>query len=42
MTKVGQTELDEFQVVQVQPLVDFSSVESVVVLISNKPRPEMP
>jgi rod shape-determining protein MreC len=42
VTKVGQTELDEFQVVQVQPLVDFSSVESVVVLISNKPRPQMP
>jgi len=42
VTKVGQNELDEFQVVQVQPLVDFSSVESVVVLISNKPRPQMP
>lgn len=42
VTKVGQSELDEFQVVQVQPLVDFSSVEAVVVLISNKPRPRMP
>ena len=28
--------------VQVQPLVDFSSVEAVVVLISDKPRPQMP
>lgn len=42
VTKVGQTELDEFQVVQVQPLVDFSSIEAVVVLVSDKPRPHMP
>jgi rod shape-determining protein MreC len=42
VTKVGQNELDEFQVVQVMPLVDFSSVETVVVLISDKPRPQMP
>jgi len=42
VTKVGQTELDEFQVVQVMPLVDFSSLEAVVVLVSDKPRPRMP
>jgi rod shape-determining protein MreC len=42
VTKVGQTELDEFQVVQVMPLVDFSSLEAVVVLVSDKPRPHMP
>ena len=42
VTKIGQTDIDPFQDVQVQPLVDFSSVEAVVVLISDKPRPQMP
>ena len=42
VTKVGQTDIDPFQDVQVVPLVDFSSVEAVVVLISDKPRPRMP
>ena len=42
VTKVGQTDIDPFQDVQVMPLVDFSSVEAVVVLISDKPRPRMP
>lgn len=42
VTKVGQTDIDPFQDVQVQPLVDFSSLEAVVVLVSNKPRPQMP
>jgi rod shape-determining protein MreC len=42
VTKVGQTDIDPFQDVQVMPLVDFSSLEAVVVLISDKPRPQMP
>ena len=42
VTKVGQTDIDAFQDVQVMPLVDFSSVEAVVVLVSDKPRPRMP
>ena len=42
VTKVGQTDIDPFQEVQVVPLVDFSSIDVVVVLISDKPRPRMP
>jgi cell shape-determining protein MreC len=42
VTKVGQTDIDPFQNVQVMPLVDFSSLEVVVVLVSDKPRPKMP
>ena len=42
VTKVGQTDIDPFQDVQVMPLVDFSSLETVIVLVSNKPRPKMP
>jgi rod shape-determining protein MreC len=42
VTKVGQTEINEFQNVQVVPLVDFGSLETVIVLVSDKPRPRMP
>lgn len=42
VTKVGQTEIDSFQNVQVLPLVDFGALEVVVVLVSDKPRPRMP
>jgi rod shape-determining protein MreC len=42
VTKVGQTEINSFQNVQVMPLVDFSSIEFVDVLVSGKPRPRMP
>ena len=42
VTKVGQTDIDAFQNVQVMPLVDFSSLEAVIVLVSDKPRPQMP
>ena len=42
VTKVGQTDIDSFQNVQVMPLVDFSSLEAVIVLVSDKPRPRMP
>ena len=40
--KVGQTEIDSFQNVQILPLVDFSSLDAVIVLVSDKPRPQMP
>jgi rod shape-determining protein MreC len=42
VTKVGQTDVDPFQDVQVMPRVDFTSLQFVLVLASNKPRPQMP
>jgi rod shape-determining protein MreC len=42
VTRVGQTDVDPFQDVQVMPSVDFSSLQSVLVLASNKPRRQMP
>jgi len=40
--KVGQDEIDSFQNVQILPSVDFSSLDAVIVLVSDKPRPRMP
>ena len=42
MTKVGQTDVDPFQDVQLMPFVDFTSLDSVLVLAGDKPRPAMP
>jgi rod shape-determining protein MreC len=42
VTKVGQTDIDPFQDVQVLPRVDFSSLSVVLVLVSDKPRLRMP
>jgi rod shape-determining protein MreC len=42
VTRVGQTDVDAFQDVQVMPSVDFSSLQYVLVLASNKPRQQMP
>ena len=42
VTKVGQTDVDPFQDIQVMPYVDFSSLQSVLVLASKEPRPQMP
>ena len=42
VTRVGQTDVDPFQDVQVMPFVDFSSLQYVLVLASHKPRPQMP
>jgi rod shape-determining protein MreC len=42
VTKVGQTDVDPFQDVQVMPFVDFTSLDYVLVLASDKPRPTMP
>ena len=42
VTKVGQTDVDPFQDIQVMPYVDFSSLQYVLVLVSKKPLPKMP
>jgi rod shape-determining protein MreC len=42
VTKVGQTDVDPFQDVQVMPFVDFTSLDYVLVLVSHKARPQMP
>ena len=42
VTKVGQTDVDPFQDVQVMPFVDFTSLDYVLVLASDKPRPKVP
>lgn len=42
VTSVGQTDTDTFKQIQVSPFVDFGSLESVVVLLSRKPQPELP
>jgi rod shape-determining protein MreC len=42
VTRVGQTDVDSFQDIQVMPSVDFSSLQFVLVLASKKPRPQMP
>ena len=42
VTKVGQTDVDAYQDIQVMPYVDFSSLQFVLVLASKKPRPQMP
>jgi rod shape-determining protein MreC len=42
VTKVGQTDVDPFQDVQVMPFVDFTSLDYVLVLASKGPRPKIP
>jgi rod shape-determining protein MreC len=42
VTKVGQTDVDPFQDVQVMPFVDFTSLDYVLVLASKNPLPKMP
>ncbi len=42
VTKVGQTDVDFYQDVQIVPFVDFTSLDVVLVLVSDKPRPRMP
>ena len=42
VTKVGQTDVDPFQDIQVMPYVDFTSLQFVLVLASKEPRPQMP
>jgi len=42
VTSVGQTDLDAHQQIQVEPFVDFSSLESVLVLVRKTPEPSLP
>jgi rod shape-determining protein MreC len=42
VTSVGQTDADNFKQIQVDPFVDFSSLDSVAVLVSTKPRIVVP
>jgi rod shape-determining protein MreC len=42
VTKVGQTDIAAYQDVQVLPRVDFSSLNIVLVLVSDKPRFQIP
>jgi hypothetical protein len=41
VTHFGQTDIDVHQQIQVDPFVDFSSLDSVLVLI-RKPEPRTP
>ena len=42
VTKVGQTDVDPFQDVQVMPFVDFTSLDYVLVLASKTPHAQIP
>jgi rod shape-determining protein MreC len=42
VTSVGQTDTDLFKQIQVEPFVDFGSLDSVAVLVSRKPQPKLP
>jgi rod shape-determining protein MreC len=42
VTSVGQTDTDLYIQVQVDPYVDFSSLHSVAVLVSTRPKPRLP
>jgi rod shape-determining protein MreC len=42
VTSVGQTDIDEFQNVQVVPFVDFTDLDTVLVLVSGEVRPNAP
>jgi len=42
VTSVGNSETDIFKQIQVEPAVDFGSLDSLVVLVSTGPRPELP
>ena len=42
VTNVGLSDIDVNQQIQVEPFVDFSSLESVLVLIRKTPEPPLP
>jgi rod shape-determining protein MreC len=42
VTSVNQTDIDDSQQIQVDPFVDFSSLDSVLVLIRKTPEPPLP
>ena len=42
VTSVGQNDIDVHQQIQVEPFVDFSSLDSVLVLVRKTPEPRLP
>jgi rod shape-determining protein MreC len=42
VASVGQTDIDPYQDVQVVPFVDFTDLDSVLVLVGSEPRPKAP
>lgn len=42
VTRVGQSDIDQFKRIQVQPFVDFGSLDAVLVLVSKKAPARMP
>jgi rod shape-determining protein MreC len=42
VTSVGQTDTDPYKRIQVDPFVDFTSLHSVAVLVSTRPKPTLP
>jgi rod shape-determining protein MreC len=42
VTSVGNSETEIYKQIQIDPAVDFGSLDSVVVLVSTKPIPELP
>jgi rod shape-determining protein MreC len=42
VTSVGQNDIDVHQQIQVRPFVDFSSLDSVLVLVRKTPEPRLP
>ena len=42
VTSVGQTDTDNYKQIQVEPFVDFGSLDSVIVLVSKKRQPHVP
>lgn len=42
VTSVGQTDTDLYKQVQIDPFVDFGSLDAVLVLVSRSPQPERP
>jgi rod shape-determining protein MreC len=42
VTSVGQSEVELYKLIQVSPFVDFSTLDTVAVLVSKKPPPQLP
>jgi cell shape-determining protein MreC len=42
VTSVGQTDTDLYKQIQVEPFADFGSLDSVAVLVTRKPQPDLP
>jgi rod shape-determining protein MreC len=42
VTSVGQTDTDTYKQIQVEPFVDFKSLDAVAVLITRKAQPQLP